>query len=156
MLIDFAGGRFESLCDPAAAFRLWQMHEIRADRAAIDAAGFLGGFAGQSIQIRMLQRLKQAQGVESRLQVAPAAESVENTLALFVVGHSREDAGRGFLGRLRRSCRAIFFQCCTVCHKSSSMNLLFCHRRQMVACRAPVVPILQAGCTIGYCCRLRA
>src|SRR5256885_11702765 len=82
----------------------------------------------------MPQRLKQAKRIEGRFQVAPAAESLENALALFVAsricesGSTREAACCGFLGRLRRFCGALFFESCTVCHKSSSMNLLFCHR----------------------------
>src|SRR5438477_614875 len=73
MLINLARPGFESLGDPAAAFRLRQMHEIGADRITVNAAGFRGGFAGQGIQVSVLHRLKQAKGIESRFQVAPAA-----------------------------------------------------------------------------------
>src|SRR5258708_26839609 len=86
VLIDLAWRSFEPLSDPAAALRLLQMHEIGANRAAVDAAGFFSSLSGQRIQVRVLQRLKQAEGIEGRLQVAPAAESVENPLALFVTG----------------------------------------------------------------------
>src|SRR5438552_17715033 len=77
MLINLARPGFESLGDPAAAFRLRQMHEIGADRITVNAAGFRGGFAGQGIKFRVLPLLIQATGIESRFQVAPAAESIE-------------------------------------------------------------------------------
>src|SRR2546427_4000213 len=66
VLINFTGRGFKTLGDPAAAFRLRQVHKISADRAAVDAAGFLGGFAGQRLQVRGFQRLKQAKGIERR------------------------------------------------------------------------------------------
>ncbi len=83
----------------------------------------------------MLQRFEQAERIKRGLQIAPAPERIENTLARFVASCLGEAACRGFLRRLRRSCGAVFFQSCTVCHKFSSMNLLFCHRSQRVACR---------------------
>src|SRR5438046_9995417 len=87
----------------------------------------------------MPQRLKQAKRIEGRFQVAPAAESLENALALFVAsricesGSTREAARCGFLGRLRRFCGALFFESCTVCHKSCSVTVLFCARSQRAA-----------------------
>src|SRR6266478_4194735 len=111
------------------------MHEIGANSTTVDATGFLGGFAGQSLQIGLFQRFEQAERIKSRFQVAPAAEGVENAFALFVVGWFREATCGGFLGRLRRLRGALFFQRCTVCHKSSSMNLLFCHRSSRLAYR---------------------
>src|SRR5947207_6463496 len=104
------------------------MHEIGTDGSAVDAAGFLGGFSGERIQFGLLQRFEQAKGIERGFQIAPAAESVEDAFALFVTDAFRDAACRGFLGGLRKFCGALFFQSCTMCHKSSSMNLLFCHR----------------------------
>ncbi len=46
VLIDWTQRSFEALRDPAAALRLRQMHEIGANRVAVDAAGFLSSFAG--------------------------------------------------------------------------------------------------------------
>src|SRR3989442_2432882 len=131
VLINLARRRFEPLGDPAAAFRFGQMHEIGTHCAAINAAGFLGGFAGQPLQVRVFQRLEQAKRIERRLQIAPAAEGVEDTLALFVAGcfrgagYFREVACRGFLGRFRRFCGALFFESCTVCHKSALGTFYF-------------------------------
>ncbi len=47
VLIDFAGRPFQALGDPAAAFRLRQMHEVGADSTTVNAACFLGAFAGE-------------------------------------------------------------------------------------------------------------
>ncbi len=45
-LVYVLGWCFEEVDDPAPAFRLGQMHKVRANRAAIDASRFFGGFAG--------------------------------------------------------------------------------------------------------------
>src|SRR6266849_1816303 len=66
VLIDLARRRFESLRDPAPPLRFRYVHEIRADRTTVNAAGFLSGFAGQSLQVWLLQRLKQTKRIESR------------------------------------------------------------------------------------------
>ena len=118
-LVDFGRGGFETLGDPAAALRLRQVHEIGADSAAIDAARFVGGFAGEPIEVGGLQRFEQAERIERRFQIAPAAEGVENTFALFVARSLRGSNRAGLLGRFRRFCGALFFESCTVCHKSA-------------------------------------
>src|SRR5258708_26884738 len=118
VLIDWAWRSFEPLSDPAAAFRLRQMHEIGANRAAVDAAGFFSSLSGQRIQVGLLQRLKQAEGIEGRLQVAPAAESAENPPALFLTGGFRGDCPRECSCPLSRASQALFFPWCNVCHQS--------------------------------------
>ncbi len=85
------------------------MHKIGADRAAVDVAGFFRDFAGQSLQFGILQRFQQAERIERRFQIAPAAESVEYALALFVSGRFREAARDGLLCRLRRFRGPLFF-----------------------------------------------
>src|SRR5260370_21852313 len=122
VLIDLAWRSFQPLGNPAAALRLLQMHEIGADRAAIDVTGSFRGLACQRIQVTLFQRLKQAEGIERRLQVAPAAEGVPFALALFISGCFRYAARGGLLDRLRRFRWPLFLECFTVCHKSSSMN----------------------------------
>ena len=114
VLIYLAWRSFEPLGNPAATLRLRQMHEIGADGIAVDTTGLLGGFAGQCFQVRMLQRLEQAERVERCFQIAPAAEGVEHAFALFVAGCFRgadsvcEGAPSGLLGRLRRFCGTLF------------------------------------------------
>src|SRR2546430_14861178 len=114
VLIYWAGRSFEPLGNPAATLRLRQMHEIGADGIAVGTTGLLGGFAGQCFQVRMLQRLEQAERVERCFQIAPAAEGVEHAFALFVAGCFRgadsvcEGAPSGLLGRLRRFCGTLF------------------------------------------------
>src|SRR5260370_184496 len=80
VLIDLALRSFEPLSDPAAALPLLQMHEIGANRAAVDAAGFFSSLSGPRIHVRVLQTLKQAERQQGRPPIAPAAESVENPL----------------------------------------------------------------------------
>src|SRR5438270_5028713 len=107
------------------------MHKIGANSIAVDGAGFFGGFAGQSLQVRLLQRFEQTERVKRGFQIAPAAESAEYALALYPsrnvreTGHFREAVRRGLLGRLRRFFGTLFFESCTVCHKSCSVNVLF-------------------------------
>src|SRR5260370_5085373 len=83
VLIDLAGRRFESLRDPSPPLRFRYVHEIGADRTTVNAAGFLSGFAGQSFQVWLLLRLKQANGIESRFPVSPKSERNANARALF-------------------------------------------------------------------------
>ncbi len=107
--IDFVGRRLESLRDPAPPFWLRQVHEIGTDGSAVDAACFLGGFSGERIQFGLLQRFEQPKRIERGFQIAPAAESVEDAFELFVTDAFPEAACRGFLGRLRKFCGALFF-----------------------------------------------
>src|SRR4029077_9910362 len=75
-LIDLGLRPFHALSDPAAAFRLGKMHEFGADGAAIDAAGFYGGFAGEAFEVGLLEGAEKAERVEIGFEVAPAAEGV--------------------------------------------------------------------------------
>ncbi len=81
-LIDLGLRPFHALGDPAAAFRLGKMHEFGADGAAIDAAGFLGGFAGEALEVGLLEGAEKAERIEIGFEVAPAAEGVEDALTL--------------------------------------------------------------------------
>src|SRR5258708_4265087 len=130
VLIDLAGRRFESLRDPAPPLRFRYVHEIRADRTTVEPASFAGGFARQRFKLRLLLRLQQAKWIESHFQVAPAAERIENALALFVGGCFREVASRGLLGRFRRFGGARFFPSCPGVPKSRSMYLSFSQQSQ--------------------------
>src|ERR1700731_2442062 len=88
--IDFADRRLEALRDPAPPFWLRQVHEIGTDRTTVNAAAFLGRFARPTIPVRLFQRFEKAQGIEGGFQIAPAAESIENSLALFAADAFRE------------------------------------------------------------------
>jgi len=132
VLINWAGRSFEPLSDPVPSLRLRQMHEIGADRAAVDAARFLSSLSGQGIQVGVLQRLKQAEGIEGCLQVAPAAESIENPLPVFVAGWLRGLLAAVFLAAFgvlaRRSSSRV-----VRCDINLLFEPLFCHRRQRAA-----------------------
>src|SRR6266446_1200891 len=79
----------------------------------------------------MLQRFKHAKRVESRFPIAPTAEGIEYAFALFAArcvrgaGPFGEAARSRFLGRFRRFCGALFFESCTVCHKSALGTFYF-------------------------------
>src|SRR5260370_27741842 len=109
VLIDLAGARLRSLLDRSPPLRFRYVHEISADRTTVETASFVGGFARQPFKVRLLLRLKQAKGIESRFQVAPAAERIENALALFVDGCFRQVATREPLGLPRPFVAALFF-----------------------------------------------
>ncbi len=84
-LIGFRRHSFHAFGDPLAAFRLGEMHEFRADGVAIEAASLFGDRAGKG-EIGVAQRFKKTNGVEGGLVVAPAAEGVENPLAVLLGG----------------------------------------------------------------------
>jgi len=56
LLIHGSGLGFHALRDPAAAFWLGQVHEVHANRPAVIAARFVGGFPGQ-IEVGGFERL---------------------------------------------------------------------------------------------------
>src|SRR5258708_1970253 len=108
-LVDLELWSFDALGNPLAPLRLRQVHELRANSAAIDAAGFVGGLSGESRELGALERFEEVEWVERRLVIAPAAKGVENSLALLA-----NDSG--FLGRFCRFRGALCFQGCPVCH----------------------------------------
>ena len=67
---------FHALLDPAPPFRVGDVHELRADGAAVDAAGFFGEFAFDP-QAGMRHGRQKSERVEIGLQVSPVAERVE-------------------------------------------------------------------------------
>jgi len=125
VLIDFAGRASSRSAIQRRPFRFRQVHEIGADRATVDAACFLGGFAGERIQVRLLQWFEQASGssVASIAQRRNASKMRSRASSLAAFGNRPRVswAPSAFL-------RGALLPECSVCHKSSSMNLLFCHR----------------------------
>src|SRR5580700_6979915 len=116
-LVDLQFGALDAFRDPSSPLWLGEVHEFRANDAAVDAARFFGGFARQ-FQIGELLRLENAERVQGSLVIAPATENVKNALALFVI--------RGnFLRPLGGSCGSIQRHDGTVGHKSISDNPLF-------------------------------
>src|SRR2546429_6325832 len=61
--VNFFRGSFDSLNDPAAAFRLGQMHEVGANGATVDATSLFGQLAGKTLKVRVLERLENAQRI---------------------------------------------------------------------------------------------
>src|SRR5229473_126061 len=82
-LVDFELWTFDTLRNPLTPFGLRQVHEFGADGAAIDAAGFVGGFASES-KLRMFQRTEKTEGIECGFVITPAAKGVENSLPIVV------------------------------------------------------------------------
>jgi hypothetical protein len=80
--IDGWGVRFETLRNPMAARRVLEVHEVRADRPAINLSRLVGRFAGQE-QFRMRLGLQEAERIEIGLEISPAAKGIEDALALF-------------------------------------------------------------------------
>ena len=67
--------------DPAAAFRIGDVHELDADGAAINAPGLLRDFAfGRQFGVRL--RPEKAERIEVRLEVSPVAEQLKNAFTL--------------------------------------------------------------------------
>ncbi len=71
----------EAFLDPSALFRRGDVHELGADGAAVVAARLLGGGAVRSRRGKGFGREVLAERVERGLQVAPAAEDVEDGFA---------------------------------------------------------------------------
>ena len=80
--IDGGGVRFETLGNPTAARRVLEVHEVRADRPAINPSRLVGRFAGHD-QLRMRLGLQEAERIEVGLEISPAAKGIEDALALF-------------------------------------------------------------------------
>ena len=98
-LVDLELGAFHALGNPAAAVEFGNVQEFHADVAAITAARLLGVFAGEAFKIRALERREEAEGIESGFIKAPAAEEIEDALALGVSGAiGRRGFLRGFGG----------------------------------------------------------
>src|SRR5208337_909027 len=93
-LIDLEFGPFHALGDPAAALEFRDVQEFHADGAAIMAASFLRVFTGEPFKVRALQRSEEAEGIKGGFVKAPAAEKIEDALALGVANAIRR---RGFL-----------------------------------------------------------
>ena len=72
---------FDALDNPLAALGLEDVHEVGADCAAINFAGFLRDWAAD-LQVGIFQRLEDFERVEIGFEIAVAAEKVENPLAL--------------------------------------------------------------------------
>ena len=88
LLVDGAGFAFHAFLDPAAAVGVGNVHELDADRAAIDIARFAGEFA-VDLEVRLRLRTEQAKGVEVRLEVSPVPVKVENPLAFQAGGFQK-------------------------------------------------------------------
>ncbi len=80
--IDGRGVRFETLGNPTAARRVLEVHEVRADRPAINLSRLVGRFAGHD-QLRMRLGLQEAERIEIGLEISPAAKGIEDALAVF-------------------------------------------------------------------------
>src|SRR6266436_5509419 len=122
LLIDLGLRSFDALSDPAAPLRLRQMHELSADRAAINAARFLASVTGQSLQIRLRGWPEKTEGIELGFVVAPAAKRVEDALAF--VKTSRFSS-RGFFARFCGFRGAICFESSSVDHQFVPANVYF-------------------------------
>ena len=94
LLAEFRDGSFDALGNPLTALRFGKMHEFRTDFAGVVAASLVGDGSGER-EIGMVQRLEETDGVEGGLVVAPAAEGVENALAVLFGGCG---AGNGLVG----------------------------------------------------------
>src|SRR5580704_18263702 len=75
-LVDLRFGALDAFRDPSPPLCLGEVHEFHANVAAVDAPRFFGSFARQ-LQIGELLRLENAERVERRLVIAPAAENVK-------------------------------------------------------------------------------
>ncbi len=80
--IDGRGVRFETLRNPTAARRILEVHEVRADRAAINLSRLVSRFAGDD-QLWMRLGLQEAERIEVGLEISPAAKGIEDALAVF-------------------------------------------------------------------------
>jgi hypothetical protein len=88
-------GGFEALGEPFASISVGNMHELRADGAAIDAAGVRDVFVVE-VELGDGQRAEVlCEWVELRLEVPPAAERVVRLLALVRRSVGRCEGGGG-------------------------------------------------------------
>src|ERR1700730_1386658 len=99
LLVNFEFRAFDSIRDPTTAFGLVEMHEFDANCAAIDAPGFVSGFAREALEIWKIQGSEKAEGIESRFIIAPLPKEVEDAFALSVIACFRRGRlCRGFCG----------------------------------------------------------
>ena len=83
MLVNERRSAFEFFLDPAPAGRISDVHEFRANRAAVDAASFFGVFTIE-LEIRMRNGLQKSEWIEVGFEVSPMAEGVEYALPLTI------------------------------------------------------------------------
>ncbi len=81
LLLDGSGLGLHVFLDPAAAFAIGDVHELDADGAGVDAAGFAGELAFD-LQFRLRLRLEETERIEIGFEVSPVAEGVEHAFAL--------------------------------------------------------------------------
>ena len=73
------------------------MHELHSNRAAVNAARFLGELA-LGRKIRMRNGTKKTEGIEVGFEISPAAEGFENAFT-FGIGCSQHARGGRSSGR---------------------------------------------------------
>ena len=96
LLIDCDRCAFDLFLDPEAALGVGDVHELDADAAAIDAAGFAGPLVvAGDFEVGMRLRGQQAERIELGLEIAELAKEGKDALALVFFDDS---VGRG-LGR---------------------------------------------------------
>jgi hypothetical protein len=94
MRIGLRGWSFEALGDPVASFAGGDVHELGADGRAVETAR-VGGEVIVEVELGDRERLEiLAEGIEVRLEIAPAAEGVES----LVFDLRRGGRGRVFEG----------------------------------------------------------
>src|SRR5579859_396294 len=76
---------FKALRNPSPPLWFREVHEFRANVAAVDAPRFLRRLARQPLQIRMLHRLEHTQRIQRGFVIPPASKSVKNAFALLAV-----------------------------------------------------------------------
>ena len=103
-LIDCRLRTFQAFLDPAASYRVGDVHELSADCSAINPASLLGQFAIRA-QLRMGHRRQKAEWIEVGFQISPVPERVEDALTVAV--GSFQHASRGSFNRSFRSGRHI-------------------------------------------------
>src|ERR1700751_1109706 len=83
--IGFRTGGLHALSNPAAAFGLEQVQEVRADGAGVDSASGVG-VRTRKIKVRRFQGFEEAKRIEAGFEVAPAAKSLEAAVAVGGLG----------------------------------------------------------------------
>jgi len=122
-------GRFglQPLLDPRTALRRGNVHELRADGAAVDLARCLGVSAVRRGRGKRLGRKELSERIERGLQISPAAEGVEDAVsrAALRVDFCGLELGLRLCGRVGR-------------HSSFMLDLLLLHRHAAfdIRCRS--------------------
>ena len=82
LMISFRRGRFQSFLNPAPPLGVQDVHELRADRSAVNPPRFIRRLSRKLLKFWHALRLEISQRIESGFEIAPTPERVKHGFAL--------------------------------------------------------------------------